>query len=101
MKRQKLAKYEAAIRDVEARQADLSRNRAGYMRLFAALAVLSLGGFFWNRWLGVGTLLTGVLIYVFGVYVVRMRARDYRFELEGLRETTEELRDELERESAS
>ena len=98
MKRQKLVKYEEAIRDIEARSASLSQNRAGYMRMFALFVVLSFAGYFWSKWVGAATLFTGVLMFIFGVYVVRMRARDYRYELEGLRETADALREELERE---
>jgi len=86
--------YEAAIRELETRQAELEKNRGGYMKIFVALAVISAGGFFWNVWLGAATLFTGALMCLFGVYVVRVRAGDYALELEHLRETVAELRDE-------
>jgi hypothetical protein len=89
---EKLARYEEAIRELEARQGELEKNRAGYMKMFAALVVVSFAGFFWNVWLGAATFFTGVLMGVFGVYVVRVRAGDYALELEHLRETMEELR---------
>ncbi len=89
---EKLAKYEEAIRELEAREADLARSRGGYMKIFTALALVSLAGFFWNVWAGAATLFTGVLMFIFGVYVVRVRAGDYSLELMHLRETAEELR---------
>jgi hypothetical protein len=93
MDAEKLARYEDAIRELESRQADLQKNRGGYMKLFVGLVVVSFVGFFWNRWAGVGTLVTGVLMWVFGVYVVRIRAGDYELELAELRQTAAELRE--------
>lgn len=91
---EKLAKYEEAIRELEARQAELEKNRGAYMKVFAVIVVASLAGFAWNVWLGAATLFTGALMGLFGVYVVRVRAGDYALELAHLRETVDDLRDD-------
>jgi NADH:ubiquinone oxidoreductase subunit 3 (subunit A) len=92
-RRQKLAKYEASIREIESRQAELHASRTGYQRLFVAIAVVSALGFAWNKMLGAATLFTGVLMCAFGFYTVRVRLSDYRHELAGLREVAGQLRE--------
>ncbi len=92
--RDKLEKYQEAIRELEARQQELEKSRGGYMKLFAGLVIISLAGFFWNVWLGAATFITGALMGLFGAYVVRVRAGDYALELDHLRETVDDLRGE-------
>jgi Flp pilus assembly protein TadB len=88
-----LAKYDAWIEELERRQKTLAGNRRGYLRFFAGALVASGVGFVWNTWVGVGTVVTGLLFFAFGVYVVLRREGDYVRELKEARETAERLRE--------
>jgi uncharacterized membrane protein len=87
-----LAKYEAWILELEQRQRTLAGTRTGYLRFFTGALAASALGFFWNPWVGVGTLLTGIIFCAFGFYVVLRREGDYVRELAEARETTRSLR---------
>ncbi len=92
-----LAKYEAWIRELEARQTTLAGSRTRYLRFFIGAAIASIVGFAWNPWVGAGTLCTGLLFCLFGFYVVVVRERDYVRELEEARAMARRLREGTER----
>ncbi len=91
--KEKLAKYEAWILELESRQRTLATSRATYARLFAASLVLSFAGFFWNQWVGAGALLTGILFCIFGYYAIAVRQGDYERELKQTRREVARLRE--------
>ncbi len=90
---QRLAKYEAWIREIERRQAELGRNRTGYMRGFFLLPPLSLVGFLWGGKIGGGALFTGIIMAAFGIYTVLVREGDYELNLAHLRKHAAALRE--------
>jgi hypothetical protein len=92
MEAERLAKYEAWILELEAREKKLAASRPRYARLFVAIPIVSTLGFVWNPWVGVGTLLTGIMCCAFGFYVVAVRADDYVRELRSMRAEVERLR---------
>lgn len=92
---EKLAKYEGWIRDLEARQKALAGQRSFYLRTFVALAVGSAAGFFVHPWIGAACLFTGVLMCLFGFYVVLVREGEYTRELELARRDAEAMRDAM------
>ena len=85
MPAERIAKYEGWIRELESRQRELQTRRPRYLRLFAAVLLASLLGFAWNPWIGAGSVLTGILVYVFGYYVIAIRLQDYAAELASAR----------------
>lgn len=87
-----LEKYEAWIREVETRQAELARSRDGYMRIFYVLPFLSLLAFFKNVGVGAAALFTAVLMSAFGIYTVLVREGDYELNLKQTRKTAAALR---------
>jgi hypothetical protein len=91
----KLDKYEAWTRELESRQRLLTLQRPGHLRLFAGMVAVSPAGFVWNAWVGVATLLTGIMCGLFGLYVVNVRAGDYRRELQQARREMRLLRTRL------
>jgi hypothetical protein len=91
---ERIAKYTAWLSELEARQRDLDARRPRLERIFLGALVASSGGFLWNLWIGAATLFTGVLVFVFGFYTLRVRARDYRSEIAQTRATLEDLRGE-------
>ncbi len=91
----KLVKYEAWIHELEARQRDHAARRPSHLRLFAAIAAVSVVGFAWNAWVGIGALLTGVMCALFGIYVINVREGDYERELRHARREVAELRARL------
>jgi hypothetical protein len=88
---ERLRKYEAWIVELEARKASLARRAPGLRRAFLATLVLSGAGFLVSPWIGAGTSFTGVLIWVFGGYVLRVRLNEYADELRMAREEVARL----------
>ncbi len=88
-----VAKYSAWIVEVEGRARTLERSRPAYQRLFVAVFLLSGAGYFWNAWVGAGSVFSGLLFCVFGFYALAIRARDYRHELAHARATVRGLLD--------
>lgn len=95
-----LAKYEAWIAELEKRQAALDDGRRLYVKGFYALPFLSLVGFVRSVGVGAGALFTAVLMTAFGLYTVRVRASDYRTNLEGSRAQAARLRASIEARSS-
>jgi hypothetical protein len=93
-----LEKYEAWIKELERRRDDIAKHRPGYIRLFIALPIVSLLGFIGGTWLGVACLLTGVLMFLFGIYTVLFRAGEYEKEIAALERVAKDLREKEERE---
>ena len=91
-----LAKYDEWIAELEKRRGELDQGKALYTRLFYAFPVLSLLGFLKNVGTGAACLFTAVLMTSFGLYTVRVRASDYRTNLEGSRKMAQKLRKTLE-----
>jgi hypothetical protein len=91
----KISKYEAWLVELEARDAELARHRPGYLRLFGGTACASVLGFFWNVWVGVGSVLTGILVFVFGYYVLAIRRQDYAREIANARAELRRLREKV------
>jgi hypothetical protein len=89
---ERIAKYEAWARELEARAARLAAHRAGYLRLFAAVFALSFVGFAWSPWIGSATSFSGALVFVFGYYTLAIRRQDYARELAEARAELEKLR---------
>jgi hypothetical protein len=89
---EQVTKYEAWIRELEARQRTLAASRSGYLGFFAAMLVVSTLGFAWNAWVGAATLVTGILFCAFGLYVVLARDGQYTREIEATRRTVTALR---------
>jgi hypothetical protein len=87
-----LEKYEAWIREVEKRQAELAKSRAGYMRFFYVLPFLSLVAFFKNVGVGAAALFTAILMSAFGIYTVLVREGDYALNLKHTRKAAAALR---------
>ncbi len=95
-----LVKYEEWIAELEKRQAELDRGRPFYLKCFYALPFVSLVGFAVSVGVGAGSLFTAVLMTVFGLYTVRVRASDYRTNLEGSRAQAAKLRASIEARTA-
>lgn len=89
-----LAKYEHWYREVEARRAELVRDRPGYTKLFVAMPIVSLVAFVGGVGIGVGALLTAIMMSAFGFYTVLFRLGEYRRELERLRHDIARLAEE-------
>jgi hypothetical protein len=89
---ERIAKYEAWIRELEERKARLGRTRGAWLRLFVAIAVASFAGFLFGPWIGAASAFTGVLMCLFGVYTVLVREGDYDRELAGARRDLARLR---------
>ena len=87
-----IAKYEAWIQKLEHLHADVVRKRPIYFRIFVAMPVVSMLGFIWCVWFGVGALLTGIMMCGFGFYSVNMIEGDFERELEGLRRAVDDFR---------
>ena len=87
-----IAKYEAWTQKLEHLQAEVVRKRPIYYRIFVAIPVVSLLGYFWGFWFGVATLLTGIMVCGFGFYSVFMIEGDYEREIEGLRRSVAQFR---------
>ena len=92
MSAEQVAKYEAWIRELEARQKTLAASRRRYLGFFVAALVASTLGFVWNAWVGAAGLVTGILFCVFGFYVVLARDGQYTREIEATRRTVTTLR---------
>lgn len=92
MPAERIAKYEDWIRELETRQSELRSRRPRYLRAFAAILLASVLGFVWNPWIGAGSILTGILVYVFGYYVIAIRLRDYAADLASTRRELTSLR---------
>jgi hypothetical protein len=92
MSADQLARYEAWISELESRQKDIAKKRPGYLRLLVGLLIGSTIGFVWGVWIGVGALLTGVLVCLFGFYTVLFRESEYVKELKSLRRVASDLR---------
>ncbi len=88
----RIARYEAWIQELERRQEDIARKQPGYIRFFVAIPLTSILGFIWGSRIGIGALLTGILMCAFGCYTVLFRAGEYERELVGLRRVAEDLR---------
>ena len=88
----KLEKYEAWEKELTARQRLLAVQRPRHLRIFAGIVLLSPVGFVWSAWVGVATLLTGIMCGLFGLYVVNVRAGDYQRELVHTRREMEKMR---------
>jgi hypothetical protein len=97
MSREQLVKYETWIREIERRRDDIASKRTGYLRFFVGMLVASNLGFFWGVWFGVGSLLTGILCCLFGFYTVLYREGEYVDEIAWLRNVTDGLREEVEK----
>ncbi|HEY2514841.1 MAG TPA: hypothetical protein VGI39_28440 [Polyangiaceae bacterium] len=93
MPAERIAKYEDWIRVLESRQSELRARRPRYLRLFTAVLLASVLGFVWNPWVGAGTVLTGILVYVFGYYVIAIRLQDYAADLASTRRQLAGLRE--------
>jgi hypothetical protein len=87
-----IAKYEAWIQKLEHLHADVVCKRPVYYRIFVAIPIVSLLGFFWGVWFGVATLLTGIMMCGFGFYSVFMIEGDFDREIEGLRRSVANFR---------
>lgn len=87
-----LEKYEAWIREVEKRQAELAKSRAGYMRFFYVLPFVSLVAFLKNVGVGAAALFTAILMSAFGIYTVLVREGDYALNLKHTRKAAAALR---------
>ena len=94
--REKLAKYEAWAREIEARQAALARSRTKWMRAFTVIVIASPLGFFFGAWMGASTVFTGVMFSLFGVYTVLVREAEYRRDLARTRAEIAQLRRDAE-----
>lgn len=92
MNAERLQKYETWIRELERRETALAHRGPGFRRFFLGALVVSGGGFFVNPWIGVGTVFTGLMIWVFGLYVLRVRQNEYAHELQLARGEVARLR---------
>jgi hypothetical protein len=92
MTAERIAKLEAWIGELEARQRHLARTRGAWLRSFAVLAFLSFTGFLFGPWIGAACAFTGCLMAVFGVYTISVRAGDYERDLANARRDVTRLR---------
>jgi hypothetical protein len=90
--RDQLAKYEAWTAELEQRRERIIRERSGYIRILTGILIASNVGFFWGWWVGVGTLVTGLLIFGYGWLTVMGLEWDCINEIESMRRGTELLR---------
>lgn len=90
----KIEAYEAWIATLIERQQDLARQRTFYLRLFVALPFVAGLGFLVHFWIGVAAAFTGVLMCVFGFYVVLGREAEYTREIALTRRAADHLRGE-------
>jgi hypothetical protein len=88
---ERLEKYEAWVHTLESRQRELSSGRGMHVRLFLGFFVVSFAGFAFNRWIGIASVLTGMMCCAFGFYVVGVRANDYARELKVTRRELQQL----------
>jgi hypothetical protein len=93
--RTQLERYETWVRELEARRAELLRNKPLYTKIFWALPPASLLGLLHSVGMGAATLFTAVLMTVFGFYTVAVRESDYRVGLKEARKRIAELKKEL------
>jgi len=94
MNAERIAKLEAWIRELEARQRHLATTRGAWLRGFAILAVVSFAGFLFGPWVGAASAFTGCLMAVFGAYTVFVRESDYERDLANARRDVARLRGE-------
>ncbi len=87
------AKYEAWIRELTRRKEDIAKNRTMYVRSFIAFMIFSALGYIWGPWIGAGSVLTGILVCLFGCYTVLFREGELEEEIARLRETQREQRE--------
>jgi hypothetical protein len=87
-----LAKYEAWAARLEENIATLTRQRRLYLRFFMGAAGVSLVGFFFGWWLGVGALFTGVMFCISGLYISTTRTWEYERELARTRDEIAHLK---------
>jgi hypothetical protein len=92
MKDDQIAKYEAWAARLEENIASLTRQRRSYFKVFFGAVALSAVGFFFGAWLGVGTLATGVMVCIAGLYISTTRTWEYRRELARTREEIAHLK---------
>jgi len=81
-----LAKYEAWAARLEENIATLVRQRRTFLRVFFGSIGLSIVGFFFGPWFGVGALATGVMFCIAGLYISTTRRWEYQRELVRTRE---------------
>ena len=86
MSEDQIAKYEAWAARLEENIATLARQRKGFYLIFFGSIVLSAFGFFFGAWLGVGTIATGIMVCVAGLYISTTRRWEYERELARTRE---------------
>ena len=77
---EQLAKYEAWAARLEENIASLTRQRRSYFRIF------------FGAWLGVGTLATGIMVCIAGLYISTTRTWEYQRELARTREEIAHLK---------
>lgn len=93
--RAQLERYETWVGDLEARRAELLRNKPFYTKVFLAFPPLSLLGLVHSVGMGAALLFTAILMTVFGFYTVRVRESDYRIGLKEAKKRIAELKKEL------
>ncbi len=81
MNREQIDKYEAWTARLEQNIEELARQRTVLMRLFYAATVVSLVGFYFGFWVGVGAFFTGLMIVIAGLYMTSTRTREYKRDL--------------------
>jgi hypothetical protein len=99
--REKLETYDAWLRELERRQEALQKERSFYQRSFLALPFISALGYAVSVWIGAAALFTGLIMCVFGFYVVVGRAREYEREILLTRRAADELRAHVARSSGA
>jgi hypothetical protein len=76
-----LGKYEAWAARLEENITTLSRQRRAFYGILFGSVALSAIGFFFGVWFGVGTLVTGVMVCIAGLYISTTRRWEYEREL--------------------
>ena len=90
--REQLAKYETWTAEFEQRRTRILRERSGHIRILTIILIASNVGFIWGRWIGAGTLVSGLLIFGYGWLTVKGLEWDCINEIESMRRGTELLR---------
>jgi hypothetical protein len=90
--RDQLAKYEAWTAELKERRERIIRQRSGYIRILTGILIASSVGFFWGRWVGIGTVFSGLLVFGYGWLTVMGLEWDCINEIESMRRGTELLR---------